>query len=68
MNRPDESFRLLDNRNQSNESFMNHSEQSNFRIMEQLLKIGENENVGGEVELSEFEKKLEFARLGFSTA
>ena len=35
--------------------------------MEQLLKIGENENVGGEVELSEFEKKLEFARLGFST-
>ena len=34
--------------------------------MEQLLKIGENENVGGEVELSEFEKKLEFARLGFS--
>ena len=36
--------------------------------MEQLLKIGENENVGGEVELTEFEKKLEFARLGFSTA
>lgn len=34
--------------------------------MEQLLKIGENENVGGEVELSEFEKKLEFARLRFS--
>lgn len=30
--------------------------------MEQLLKIGDNENVGGEVELSEFEKKLEFAR------
>ena len=47
---------------------MNHFEQSDFRIMEQLLKIGENENVGGEVELSEFEKKLEFARLGFSTA
>lgn len=39
---------------------------NNIRIMEQLLKIGENENVGGEVELSEFEKKLEFARLGFS--
>ena len=45
---------------------MNHFKQSKNRIMEQLLKIGENENVGGEVELSEFEKKLEFARLGFS--
>ena len=33
--------------------------------MEQLLKIGENENVGGQVELSDFEKKLEFARWGF---
>ena len=30
--------------------------------MEQLLKIGENENVGGQVELSDFERKLEFAR------
>ena len=30
--------------------------------MEQLLKIGENENVGGQAELSDFEKKLEFAR------